>query len=218
MEHSGYAVDYMQVLRSSWVIVLMIFLSILVIGVTIERWLYFLRTKLDSDIFMDKIKNYIIDGDYEEAINFCKKSKGAIPIVVRVGLENRQLPRDEIDKLMETVRMEQRVNLERYLGILGTLGNTAPFIGLLGTVLGIIKAFRDLASSAGGGPEVVMVGIAEALIATATGLAVAIPAVILFNYFMKKVKNISVEMDAISKKLLILMANYGEGAHGRKRG
>lgn len=218
MEHSGYAVDYMQVLRSSWVIVLMIFLSILVIGVTIERWLYFLRTKLDSDIFMDKIKNYIIDGDYDEAINFCKKSKGAIPIVVRVGLENRQLPRDEIDKLMETVRMEQRVNLERYLGVLGTLGNTAPFIGLLGTVLGIIKAFRDLASSVGGGPEVVMVGIAEALVATATGLAVAIPAVILFNYFMKKVKNISVEMDAVSKKLLILMANYGEGGHGRKRG
>lgn len=218
MEHSGYAVDYMQVLRSSWVIVLMIFLSILVIGVTIERWLYFLRTKLDSDAFMDKIKNYIIDGNYDEAINFCKKSKGAIPIVVKIGLENRQLPRDEIDKLMETVRMEQRVNLERYLGVLGTLGNTAPFIGLLGTVLGIIKAFRDLASSAGGGPEVVMVGIAEALIATATGLGVAIPAVILFNYFMKKVKNISVEMDAVSKKLLILMANYGEGAHGRKRG
>ncbi len=218
MEHSGYAVDYMQVLRSSWVIVLMIFLSIIVIGVTIERWFYFLRTKLDSDIFMDKIKNYIIDGDYEEAINFCKKSKGSIPIVVRVGLENRQMPRDEIDKLMETVRMEQRVNLERYLGILGTLGNTAPFIGLLGTVLGIIKAFRDLASSAGGGPEVVMVGIAEALIATAAGLGVAIPAVILFNYFMRKVKNISVEMDAVSKKLLILMANYGEGGHGRKRG
>jgi len=218
METSGYAVDYMQVLRSSWVIVLMIFLSILVIGVTIERWFYFLRTKLDSDIFMDKIKNYIIDGNYEDAINFCKKSKGTIPVVVRAGLENRELPRDEIDKIMEAVRMEQRVNLERYLGILGTLGNTAPFIGLLGTVLGIIKAFRDLASSAGAGPEVVMVGIAEALIATATGLAVAIPAVILFNYFMKKVKNISVEMDAVSKKLLILMANYGEGAHGRKRG
>jgi biopolymer transport protein ExbB len=218
METSGYAVDYMQVLRSSWVIVLMIFLSILVIGVTIERWFYFLRTKLDSDIFMDKIKNYIVDGNYEEAINFCKKSKGTIPVVVRAGLENRELPRDEIDKIMEAVRMEQRVNLERYLGILGTLGNTAPFIGLLGTVLGIIKAFRDLASSAGAGPEVVMVGIAEALIATATGLSVAIPAVILFNYFMKKVKNISVEMDAVSKKLLILMANYGEGGHGRKRG
>lgn len=198
MEHSGYAIDYMQVLRSSWVIVLMIFLSILVIGVTIERWFYFLRTKLDSDIFMDKIKNYIVDGDYDEAISFCKKSKGTIPIVVRAGLENRELPREEIDKIMEAVRMEQRVNLERYLGILGTLGNTAPFIGLLGTVLGIIKAFKDLASSAGGGPEVVMVGIAEALIATAAGLGVAIPAVILFNYFMKKVKNISVEMDAVT--------------------
>ena len=84
--------------------------------------------------------------------------------------------------------------------------------------MGIIKAFKDLASSAGGGPEVVMVGIAEALIATAAGLAVAIPSVIMFNLFMKRVKIISVEMDAVSKKLLVLLANYGEGASGRKRG
>lgn len=214
---SAYSIDVMQVLRSSWVIVLMFVLSIVVIAVTIERAIYFARTKLDSDKFLEKIKAFVIDGKYNEAVEFCKKSNGTIPLVIREGLEERSLPRDEVAKLMEASQAEQKVNLSRYLNILGTLGNTAPFIGLLGTVLGIIKAFKDLASSAGGGPEVVMVGIAEALIATATGLGVAIPAVIIFNYFTDRVKNICVEMDTVSKKVLVILANYGEGAHARRK-
>jgi len=213
----GYAVDYIQVLRSSWVIVLMIFLSILVVGVSIERWLYFAKTKLDSEKFLAKLKSYIVDGKYKDAIEFCKNSKGTIPVVIKEGLEERKLPREEVAKLMEASQQEQKVNLQRYLGILGTLGNTSPFIGLLGTVLGIIKAFKDLAGSAGGGPEVVMVGIAEALIATAAGLGVAIPAVILYNYFSGKVKNIMVEMTTVVNKVLVLMANYGEGSHASRR-
>jgi biopolymer transport protein ExbB len=214
----GYSIDVMQVLRSSWIIVLMLVLSVVVITIAIERFIYFQKTKLDSDAFMEKIKGFIVDGSYKEAIDYAKTFKGNVAAVVRFGLENRQFPREENDKLMEAKRMEERLNLDRYLDILGTLGNTCPFIGLLGTVMGIIKAFKDLASSAGGGPEVVMVGIAEALIATAAGLAVAIPSVIMFNLFMKRVKIISVEMDAVSKKLLVLLANYGEGASGRKRG
>ena len=208
----GYSIDVMQVLRSSWIIVLMLVLSVVVITIAIERFIYFQKTKLDSDAFMEKIKGFIVDGSYKEAIDYAKTFKGNVAAVVRFGLENRQFPREENDKLMEAKRMEERLNLDRYLDILGT------FIGLLGTVMGIIKAFKDLASSAGGGPEVVMVGIAEALIATAAGLAVAIPSVIMFNLFMKRVKIISVEMDAVSKKLLVLLANYGEGASGRKRG
>jgi biopolymer transport protein ExbB/TolQ len=217
MENSAYSIDALQVLRSSWVIVLMFVLSIVVVAVAIERWIYFLRTKLDSDKFLEKIKAFVIDGKYNEAISYCKSSNGTIPLVIREGLEERSLPRDEVAKLMEASQAEQKVNLSRYLNILGTLGNTAPFIGLLGTVLGIIKAFKDLAGSAGGGPEVVMVGIAEALIATAAGLAVAIPAVIMFNYYSDRVKNICVEMDTVSKKVLVILANYGEGAHARRK-
>ena len=118
---------------------------------------------------------------------------------------------------MEASQAEQKVNLQRYLNILGSIGSTAPFIGLFGTVLGIIKSFRDLAGSAGGGPEIVMVGIAEALVATAGGLAVAIPAVLLYNYFTDKVKNIIVEMDTVTRKTLVILANYGEGAHARRK-
>ena len=211
-------VDMMQVLRSSWVLILMGTLSIVVVALAIERWFYFQKTKMDSEAFMEKIKGFIVDGSYKEAVEYCKTFKGNVASVVRYGLENRQFPREENDKLMEARRMEERLNLDRYLDILGTLGNTAPFMGLLGTVLGIMQAFKDLANTTEAGPEVVMVGISEALIATAAGLAVAIPAVIIFNIYMKRVKIISVEMDAVSKKLLVLLANYGEGASGRKRG
>jgi biopolymer transport protein ExbB/TolQ len=210
--------DMMQFLRSSWVLLLMGSLSIVVVALAIERWFYFQRTKMDSEAFMEKIKGFIVDGSYKEAVEYCKTFKGNVAAVVRFGLENRQFPREENDKLMEAKRMEERLNLDRYLDILGTLGNTAPFMGLLGTVLGIMQAFKDLANTTGAGPEVVMVGISEALVATAAGLSVAIPAVIIFNLYMKRVKIISVEMDAVSKKLLVLLANYGEGASGRKRG
>ncbi|HRQ44813.1 MAG TPA: MotA/TolQ/ExbB proton channel family protein [Candidatus Goldiibacteriota bacterium] len=216
-EAGGYQIDAMQVLRSSWVIILMLVLSIVVVGVTIERALYFQKNKLDSDKFMAKIKGYIVDKKFEEAEEFCKNTKGNVPKVILEGLENRFLPREEVSKLMEVAHMEQKINMERYLGVLGTLGNISPFIGLLGTVLGIIKAFKDLASSAGGGPEVVMVGIAEALIATAAGLGVAIPAVVMFNIYTKRVKNIAVEMEAMAKKMLVLLANYAEGSNAGRR-
>ena len=100
---------------------------------------------------------------------------------------------------------ERDVEIERFLVVLGTLGNASPFIGLFGTVVGIIKAFRDLALSGTGGPTVVAKGIAEALVATAAGLAVAIPAVIFYNYFMRKVKSSTAEMESASLKIVDAM-------------
>ncbi len=217
MENAGFSIDLVHIILISPVIMIMIVLSIVVVAVTIERALFFSKRKLDSDVFVAKIKSFIVDGDYEGAIELCKKSKGPIPMVVKDGLEERKLPREEVSKVMESTMAEQKLNMERYVPILGTLGNTSPFIGLLGTVIGIIKAFKDLAGSAGGGPEVVMLGIAEALIATAAGLAVAIPAVIIFNIFTVKIKNIVVEMETTTKKVLVLMANYAEVSHANRR-
>jgi biopolymer transport protein ExbB len=214
---AGYSIDVLQTLRSSWVIALMFVLSIVVVAITIERFIYFQKNKLDSVKFMAKIKGFIVDKKFEEAEEYTSKIKSNVSKVILEGLENRYLPREEVSKLMEVTEAEQKVNMQRYLGVLGTLGSTSPFIGLLGTVLGIIKAFKDLASAAGAGPEVVMVGIAEALIATAAGLGVAIPAVVVFNIYTNKVKNIAVEMDAMSKKFLVLLANYGEGSNAGRR-
>jgi biopolymer transport protein ExbB len=102
-------------------------------------------------------------------------------------------------------RIGEKFRMESKLVILGTLGNNAPFIGLFGTVLGIIKAFHDLAMAPNPNPSVVMSGVSEALIATAVGLLVAIPAVIAYNYFQRKVKEFVTQMEAASKILLVFL-------------
>jgi len=98
--------------------------------------------------------------------------------------------------------------------ILGTLGNNAPFIGLLGTVLGVIRAFHDLGASAGQGPEVVMQGISEALVATAVGIIVALPCVAFYNLFQKRIKDAMVDADRFGKQLIAAL-EAGNGKTGR---
>ena len=97
--------------------------------------------------------------------------------------------------------IDERRVLERWMLLLGTLGNNAPFIGLFGTVLGVIKAFHDLAQS-GAGPEVVMAGLSEALVATAVGLLVALPCVFAFNLLSKRVKDLAAETQSLGRRMI----------------
>lgn len=101
-----------------------------------------------------------------------------------------------LDELFNSYKAIERPGLEKNLNILGTIASNAPYVGLLGTVMGIMKAFNDLANSPGQGNEVVMAGIAHALVSTAIGLAVAIPAVVAFNYFQQKVGLVLSNIDA----------------------
>jgi biopolymer transport protein ExbB len=119
---------------------------------------------------------------------------------------------------MASVRARERLNLEKHLGILGTLGNNAPFIGLFGTVLGIIKAFHDLGQMGSKGAAVqqtVMAGISQALVATAVGLAVAIPAVIGYNVLTRRVKTVSGRAQALGHALVGHLKADHSGAAGK---
>ncbi|MBI4055727.1 MAG: MotA/TolQ/ExbB proton channel family protein [Elusimicrobia bacterium] len=195
-------INYLEILKTSFTLVILVFCSILSLTFTLERWLYFRRIRTDTENFLQRIRQLLEHNQMTEALALCDKVEGPISVVAKTALLNRQKSKGEVLDLLGAVRLEERVKMERFLGILGTLGNTAPFIGLFGTVVGIIKAFHDLALSGSGGPAVVAAGIAEALVATAAGLAVAIPAVIVYNYFMRKVKVISVAMEAASMRLL----------------
>jgi len=115
---------------------------------------------------------------------------------------------------MDGAKAKERMRLERNLAFLATLGSNAPFIGLLGTVLGVIKAFHDLAGAAVGGPGVVMAGISQALVATAVGLAVAIPAVVAFNYFNRRVRSRMIEVDWMAQLALARLKAAGTGRVG----
>lgn len=198
-------VNYLSILKDSFTLVILAFCSILSISFMIERWLTFRKAQASGDAILTHVHKLMQDGKAEAAQQYCHKHPAAVAQVIHYGLQHASRPRRELEDLLASKRMEERLRLERYLGVLGTLGNIAPFIGLFGTVVGIIKAFRDLALSGGGGPAVVAKGIAEALVATAAGLMVAIPAVIIYNYFMRKVKAISVEMEVASTRLLVML-------------
>jgi biopolymer transport protein ExbB len=160
---------------------------------------------VDSDKFIGAIRNFLKESKLSDAIEFCETLKGPLPAVIKTGLLNYNLPKFDIEEMMITKKMEELVKCERFLGVLGTLGNISPLIGLLGTVIGIIRAFRELAISGTGGPAVIAAGIAEALYTTAAGLCVAVPAVICYNYFLKKIKTISVDIDVCIRRLLFFM-------------
>jgi biopolymer transport protein ExbB len=114
-------------------------------------------------------------------------------------------------------KARERLRLERNLAFLGTLGNNAPFIGLFGTVLGIIKAFHDLAGNQAGGITVVMSGISEALVSTAIGLLVAIPAVIAFNFFNRRVRTVIANVDSLAHVVLAQLKGEEEEGGGASK-
>jgi len=198
-------IDYQAILKESFTLVILFLCSTISVAVTLERWWFFRKARVDVDQLLAGVRKLIESGKVDQAQAACQKSPAAAARVVSYALANRAHSRVELEELLASKRLEERLRLERFLGVLGTMGNTAPFIGLFGTVIGIIKAFRDLALSGAGGPAVVAKGIAEALVATAAGMVVAIPAVILYNYFMRKVKTVSVEMEICSARFLVML-------------
>ena len=189
-------------LGAEWVLWLLIGLSVLSIGIMIERALFFQARGVDPDEVIADLKRALEDDD---AGTFEKKwaASEAMPAqVARRGLASSERGTDAAAEAMNSEKTRARRDHERYLIVLGTLGNNAPFIGLFGTVLGIIKAFDDLAGNSQGGADVVMAGISEALVATAVGLVVAIPAVIAFNYFNRRVRAAVTTTDEVAHALL----------------
>lgn len=201
----GNEIDFVVMFRDSFTLIILLFCSIVSITFMIERWWYFRKAQGKSDEILSHVHKLLESGKGEQAVGWAQKNPAAVAQVLHYGLLHSGRPRRDLEELLATKRAEEKLKLERFLGVLGTLGNTAPFIGLFGTVVGIIKAFRDLALAGGGGPSVVAKGIAEALVATAAGLLVAIPAVIIFNYFRGRVKTMQVEMEVASARLLVLL-------------
>jgi biopolymer transport protein ExbB len=125
--------------------------------------------------------------------------------VVYSGLELYGRPEKEISNAMERNIRIETARLERYTGVVGTIGNIAVYIGLFGTVLGIIRAFHDISLAGSGGMSIVIGGVAEALVCTAVGLSVAIPAVVAYNFFNRRVERFVDDMELCASELLDLM-------------
>jgi biopolymer transport protein ExbB/TolQ len=187
---------------SAAILYLLIGLSLLSVAVVVERlWLYW-RARVDLSSFLGELVEALNRNDDEVAIAAARRRPIAAEAQVALeGLANRDKGGAVAQQLMDAMVARQRQRLDRRLSILGTIGSNAPFIGLLGTVMGIIKAFHDLSLNSQGGPSVVMAGIGEALVATAVGLVVAIPAVVAFNAFKSRGKRIASNMEQVERTL-----------------
>lgn len=185
-----------------WVIWLLVLASVLTLAVIVERTLVQRRERRAFDAVRGDLRTALNEGDLRRATDLAEKSTAVAAAVLAAGLARPAAGPAAVEERLAAARIDGKYQLERRLWVLGTLGNNAPFVGLFGTVLGVIRAFADLAGNAGAGPEVVMAGLSEALVATAVGLLVAIPAVMAYNYFLKRAGEYLAETDVLSRLLL----------------
>ena len=205
-------------LGATWVLHLLLVLSVVSLAVMLERaWLYW-SLRDDAATLMKDLGRLLRGGDLDGARSRLEKSPSAEAAVVIAGIVEARMGIEAAEEAMAGASALQRLKLEKRLIFLGTLGNNAPFIGLLGTVIGIVGAFDELgkaknASLAGAAqvaPEAVMANIAEALVATAVGLLVSIPAVAAFNWFQRVVKTTLANTDALGHVLLAHLKATGD--------
>jgi biopolymer transport protein ExbB len=195
-------------LGADWVLYLLAALSVLSIAVIVERGLFFHRRRIDHS----KLQKEAVRAVREDTVNaLTTRYKGVEAMAARValaGVLNRDTGVQAASEAMNSAKMSAQEEYEQLTVVLGTLGNNAPFIGLFGTVLGIIKAFNDLQADPTGGINAVMGSTSEALVATAVGILVAIPAVVAFNFYNRMLRSHVGHSDALAHA--ILGAMHGE--------
>jgi biopolymer transport protein ExbB len=198
-------INVVDTLRSSFTMMILVACSVIALTFIFERWLFYKHTAIDADRFYIKLRDAFRNDGIEKAITVCNSSLAPLALVVKSGLEESSKNVQAVAEMMDATAIDQRNKLEKNLSVLGTLGNIAPFIGLFGTVIGIIRAFHSLSISGSAGPSVISAGIAEALLTTAAGLVIAVPSVIFYNYYLRRVNTIMSEIEATSKKVLIML-------------
>ena len=199
---------FQGVISGGFVILILVGCSILSLAIIIERCFYYKsRSRVKRRDFMDEISAELKRDRLMNALDICENTKTPFSGVVHAGLKLFGHNESVISNAMEREVTIETTKLEQYTSVVGTIASTAVYIGLFGTVLGIIRAFHDIASSVGsGGINVVINGIAEALICTAAGLCVAVPAVIAYNYFIKRIDKFVVDMDLVVSETMDLIS------------
>ena len=194
------------------IMIVLILMSIVAVAIVIERLVFFQQQHGDSKGLLKKLGQRIAGDDIKGAITVCRSEKGMLPRILEFGLLRGTKNRADITDALSIALMENLNLLERNLGVIGTIAVIAPFVGLTGTVFGIIKAFQDIALKGNSTPAVVAAGVGEALVTTAAGLVVAVISVIFFNYFKTRIKAYNQEMIVAANQLaeMLHFHNVGE--------
>jgi biopolymer transport protein ExbB len=218
MDLSGHFVAFAQ-LGAGWVLWLLIGLSVLSVGVMIDRALWFRGRDTDTERFTRELRGAFERGEVGR-LEEKYKDDPAVPVQVALrGLAERTRGPEAVAEAMHGERARWRNAADRHLIVLGTLGNNVPFVGLFGTVLGVINAFEHLRQNTAAAQDKTLDLIAEALAATAFGLLVAIPAVIAFNYFSRKLKVLLGSADEAAHTVLSMVHGHKpDGSEARDGG
>lgn len=182
------------------ILILLLLLSVVSIGLILERFFALRKVSADSQKIRIRIKSALVAHNIDEVESLGKDPDTLEGRAIKFALRHiKENGSKGLEEVFNTFALTERPELERSLNFLATLGSNAPYVGLLGTVLGIMKAFQDLAQSSDAGQQTVMAGISLALVATAAGLFVAIPAVVAYNYFQRQVRGILQSLDAVKE-------------------
>ena len=210
------------------IVVVLVIMSIFSLTIAVQKWWRLKKAQSETRKFAPEFSQFLEEDNLNEAIKLAesyKKSHVARVLGGALGevkplLQDGSVTVADINSAERAVERNMLIivsELKRGLAVLATVGATAPFVGLLGTVMGIVNAFQGMAVSGAGGLGSVSAGISEALITTAFGLIVAIPAVWFFNYFSTKIDNLSVEMTYTSKEMIDYLIKGVAGEFGRSR-
>lgn len=190
---------------------ILIALSVVSIGMILERWLTLRQINNRSLKAKSRMREALQSNNLDDLEDISRDRESLEGRALSYGLRHvKESGENGLSEIFNSFALLERPALERSLNFLATVGSNAPFIGLLGTVLGIMKAFRDLSHNLASGNEAVMLGIAEALVSTAVGLVVAIPAVIAYNYFQRQVKSAIQSLETVRELCLAYAKKKGK--------
>jgi len=182
--------------------------SILALAVAIERFFALRKARVNVNEFLARVrKALMVNRSLRDAVKICEQYQGPVASVLKAGLLKFGQPKEDVEKTIENAALFEMGRLERGLPFLATTANIAPLLGFLGTVTGMINSFDALAKVGLSNPAAVAAGISEALITTATGLAIAIPVQLVYNYFMNKINKFVRDIETAAN---MLVETFGE--------
>lgn len=187
--------------------------SVLAVAIIVERLINLRPTKVVPEEEVDHLRTLIDGGLLEQAEDYCDRRPGPLTNIIAAALEARHEPPEGIRQVVEDQGRQEIPALQRYLGVLGTVASVSPLLGLLGTVLGMIEVFRVVSAQGIGQAESLAGGISQAMITTATGLTIAIPALVAYNAFSDRANTLILEMERLAlafiKQIVLQRARAG---------
>ena len=199
-----------MIIKGGLVLWVIMALSLVALAIIIERMLYFRSIRTDEEKLFQRVKASVEKGHFEEALSICDNNESPLSALIRVGIEYRSYPEAAQKEVLKDAAAQEVPRLERNVSALGTIAHIAPLLGLLGTVTGTMKAFGVLGRFGSvADPSILAKGISEALITTAAGIVVAVPAVIFYNLLVNKVNLILLKTEN-QVTSLVMMVNSGK--------